>query len=71
MTMITIHPKIKKELDDAFANNKQMLIIGGRNFGRRLIQNYIFTKQFPKGKVVIVSKEGIRTMEDADAVEIK
>ena len=64
---------VRKMLEDAIANNQQIILTGGRNSGKRLIQNYIFMKQWDKtrGKVYNVGINGITECELADAEEIK
>lgn len=63
--------KIKARIDAALESNEQVVFSGGRGYQKKLIQNYIFMKQFPKGKVAIVSPDGIRESESADYEEIE
>lgn len=63
--------KIKAKIDAALERGYHIVICGGRGYQKKLIQNYIFMKQFPKGKVAIISPDGIRESELADYEEIE
>ena len=63
--------KIKARIDVALESGEQVVFDGGRGYQKKLIQDYIFMKQFPKGKVAIISHDGIRESELADYEEIE
>jgi hypothetical protein len=63
--------KIKARIDAALESGDHIVICGGRGYQKRLIQNYIFMKQFPKDKVAIISPDGIRESKLADYEEIE
>ena len=63
--------KIKARIDAALERGDHIVICGGRGYQKRLIQNYIFMKQFPKDKVAIISPDGIRESKLADYEEIE
>ena len=63
--------KIKASIDAALESGDRIIICGGRGYQKKLIQNYIFMKQFPKGKVAIIGPDGIRESELADYEEIE
>lgn len=64
--------KIKAMIDVALESSSCIVICGGgRVCQKKLIQNYIFMKRFPKEKVAIISPNGIRESELADYEEIE
>jgi hypothetical protein len=63
--------KIKARIDAALERGDHIVFCGMRGYQKKLIQNYIFMKQFPKGKVAIISPDGIRESELADYEEIE
>lgn len=63
--------KIKARIDSALERGDHIVFCGGRGYQKKLIQNYIFMKQFPKGKVAIISPDGIRESESADYEEME
>ena len=63
--------KIKAMIDAALECGGHFVFCGGCHSKKKLIQDYIFMKQFPKGKVAIISHEGIRESESADYEEIE
>ena len=63
--------KIKARIDAALESGGNVVFCGGRGYQKKLIQNYIFMKKFPKGKVAIISPDGIRESELADYEEIE
>lgn len=63
--------KIKARIDAALESGGHVVFCGGRGYQKKLIQNYIFMKQFPKEKVAIVSPDVIRASEQADYEEIE
>ena len=63
--------KIKARIDAALESGGHVVFCGGRGYQKKLIQNYIFMKQFPKEKVAIISPDGIRESEPADYEEIE
>ena len=58
-------------IDIALESGDHIVFCGGRGYQKKLIQDYIFTKQFPKGKVAIIGPDGIRESELADYEEIE
>jgi len=63
--------KIKARIDAALESGGHVVFCGGRGYQKKLIQNYIFMKQFPKDKVAIISPDGIRESKLADYEEIE
>ena len=63
--------KIKAMIDAALESGVHVVFCGGRGYQKKLIQNYILMKQFPKGKVAMISSGGIRVSEQADYEEIE
>lgn len=63
--------KIKAMAGVALESGGHVIIGGGRGYQKKLIQNYIFAKQFPKEKVAIVGPDGIRASNQADYEEIE
>ena len=63
--------KVKAKIDAALESGCHVVFCGGRGYQKKLIQNYIFMKQFPKGKVAMISSDGIRASEQADYEEIE
>lgn len=63
--------KIKARIDVALESGEHIVFGGGRGYQKKLIQDYIFMKHFPKGKVAIISPDGIRESESADYEEIE
>lgn len=63
--------KIKARIDAALESGDHIIFCRGRGYQKKLIQDYIFMKQFPKGKVAIISPNGIRESELADYEEIE
>ena len=69
--MIPLSNEMKAMLDDAVRDNKQILITGGMCCRKKLIQDYLFMKSWPQGRVAFVTKDGIRPSEPADYEEIE
>lgn len=63
--------KIKAMIDATLESGKCIVFCGGRGYQKKLIQNYIFMKQFPEYKVAMLSPDGIRVSEQADYEEIE
>ena len=66
-----MNSKIKARIDAALESGGHVIFCGGRGYQKKLIQNYIFMKQFPKEKVAIISPDGIRKSEPTDYEEIE
>lgn len=66
-----MNKKIKARIDATLESGGHIVFCCGRGYQKKLIQNYIFMKQFPKDKVAIVSPDGIRVSEQADYEEIE
>lgn len=63
--------KIKARIDAALESGEHIVFCGGRGYQKKMIQDYIFAKQIPEGKVATISPNGIRESELADYEEIK
>lgn len=58
-------------IDTALESGEHIVFGGGRGYQKKLIQDYIFAKQAPKGKVATISPNGIREFDFADYEEIE
>lgn len=58
-------------IDAALESGEHIVFCYGRGYQKKLIQDYIFAKQVPKGKVATISPNGIRESDLADYEEIK